>query len=200
MSNLGQNITGNKQSEVELPLIQKRKRALSLLLAMCSVLILIFLDQLTKYLVVIHLKGKESLVLIKGVLEFSYLENRGAAFSLLQGQRTFFLILTTLVVLYLGWKYTQIPSDKKFGFMRLVFVLLVAGAIGNMIDRVVHHYVIDFIYVSLIDFPLFNLADSYVTVSMFLMIVLMLFYYKEDEMDFIFHIKKKKDVKDHESE
>ena len=200
MSNLEQDMKKNEQSEQQMQNQIPRKSILAYLLALCSVILLIFLDQFTKYLVVLYLKGKDSLVLIKGVLELAYLENRGAAFSLLQGQRTFFLILTTLVTVFLAWKYTQIPAEKKYFFMRVVFVLLISGAIGNMIDRVIHHYVIDFIYFSLIDFPLFNLADSYVTVSMVLMILLMLFYYKEDEMDFIFRIRNKKGLKDHETE
>ncbi|MDY2590860.1 MAG: signal peptidase II, partial [Agathobacter sp.] len=69
-----------------------------------------------------------------------------------------------------------------------------AGAIGNLIDRIVNNYVVDFFYFKLIDFPIFNVADIYVTIAAFLFIVLGFFYYKEEDFEIIFS-KSKKDIK-----
>ena len=71
--------------------------------------------------------------------------------------------------------------------------MLFAGGIGNFIDRIRLNYVIDFFYFSLIDFPIFNVADIYVTVAAFAMIFLGMFYYKDEDYDLIFPAKKKKD-------
>ena len=70
--------------------------------------------------------------------------------------------------------------------MNFSFILIIAGAIGNLIDRVINNYVIDFFYFKLINFPIFNVADIYVTVAAFLFIVLSFFYYKEEDFDIIF--------------
>ena len=88
--------------------------------------------------------------------------------------------------------YNRIPLEKRFHPLRLIGVALSAGAIGNLIDRMVNGYVVDFLYVELIDFPIFNVADCYVTVSAFVLVILFLFYYKEEDLEFItFHRKKK---------
>ena len=116
---------------------------------LCSV-ILIFLDQFTKYLAVQHLKDQLPVVLWKNVLELSYLENRGAAFGIFQGKQ---------------W-------------------------IGNFIDRVTQRYVVDFFYFRLINFPVFNVADIYVTVAAVLLILCLLFY-KEEDFERILPTKKK---------
>ena len=74
--------------------------------------------------------------------------------------------------------------------MNAICLLFFAGAIGNFIDRVMRNYVVDFFYFSLIDFPIFNVADIYVTVAAFAMIFLGLFYYKEEDFNQIFPAKK----------
>ncbi len=74
--------------------------------------------------------------------------------------------------------------------MRLIFLLLIAGAIGNMIDRVKQGYVVDFFYFTPINFPRFNVADVYVTCSIILLIIAMFFVYKDEELDFLTKFKK----------
>lgn len=144
---------------------------------------LIWLDQLTKHLAVRMLGAGEPFVLIKGVFELRYLENRGAAFGVLQGKKLFFIIVTLIMILLLLYVYGKIPAEKRFFALHGICITLFAGAIGNFIDRILHNYVIDFFYFSLIDFPIFNMADIYVTCSLALFIVLLLFYYKESDMD-----------------
>lgn len=83
--------------------------------------------------------------------------------------------------------------------MKLIFVFIMAGAIGNMIDRFTLKYVVDFLYFSLINFPIFNIADCYVTVSAILLFALAIFYYKEEDMAFIdqlFSKKKKENIEE----
>lgn len=158
----------------------------------CS-LVLIFLDQLTKSAAVAHLKGQEPFVLWDGVFELRYLENRGAAFGILQNQRILFIVITVIVLAAIIYLYLlRIPAERRFVWLNIIAVLFFSGAIGNFIDRLVQNYVVDFFYFILIDFPIFNVADIYVTVAAFLLIILGLFYYKEEDFERIFPSRKEK--------
>ena len=90
-----------------------------------------------------------------------------------------------MIVVIISILYTKLPLTKRFTPLRLCAIFLIAGAIGNMIDRVRQSFVVDFLYFELIDFPIFNVADIYVTVSTAVFIVLILFYYKEEELETI---------------
>ena len=141
------------------------------------------LDQITK-------KAAESLasspsLLIPGVLELRYFENHGAAFSLLQNQFTVFYIGTAVILALILYTLVKVPSAARYRLMRLDLLFVAAGAIGNLIDRLEFHYVRDFIYIALIDFPIFNVADMYVTCGAFLFAYLLLFYYKDEEFSFL---------------
>lgn len=165
------------------------------LLGLITAALLILIDQLTKNLAVEHLKGQEPIVLWDGVFELRYLENRGAAFGILQNQRSFFLILTGIVLLVIVYVYLKrIPRERRFLWLNFIAILFFAGAIGNFIDRFMQDYVVDFFYFCLIDFPIFNVADIYVTVAAFLLILLGFFYYKEEDFERIFPSKKKESV------
>ena len=129
------------------------------------------LDQFTKHLAVVHLKGQKPFVLIKGVFEFYYSENRGAAFGMLQGRQGFFFLIAAAVILAVLWAVYRI--------------LLVSGAVGNMIDRLTQKYVVDFLYFKLIDFPIFNVADCYVVIATFSLILLFFFFYSDEELEFL---------------
>lgn len=166
------------------------------LLGAGAAVLLTALDQWTKYLAVNHLKDQAPLVLWEGVFELNYLENRGAAFGIFQGQKWAFVVMTLLVLAVIAYLYNRIPLGKRFHWMRLIGVALSAGAVGNLIDRLARSYVIDFFYIELIDFPIFNVADCYVTFSAFLLIVLFLFYYKEEELEFISFFRKKQAPED----
>ena len=167
--------------------------------AVISVL-LIALDQFTKSLAVTYLKNQPNIILLKGIFELEYLENRGAAFGIMQGQKTFFVIFTIIAMLAIIWFYLKrIPDNKKYRYLDIICILLFAGGIGNFIDRVRFNYVVDFFYFSLINFPIFNVADIYVTVGAFIMIVLGMFYYKEEDYDIIFPPSKKEKEKNREN-
>lgn len=165
----------------------QKKRYVYHIRALISIGILTVLDQITKYLAVAHLKDQPSFVLIPGVFQLEYLENRGAAFGLFQNQRIFFLISVVIISILVVLFYQRVPLERKYIPLRICAVLLMAGAFGNCIDRIRLSYVIDFFYFKLIDFPIFNVADIYVTVSAFLIILLIFFYYKEEELERILH-------------
>ena len=160
--------------------------------ALISFLILIVFDQWTKSLAVAYLMDKDPFIIIKNVFQLRYLENRGAAFGMMQGQQTFFLITGVIAVVILAYIYFKLPWTKRFVPLRAVALLIASGAVGNMIDRVALGYVVDFFYFELINFPIFNVADIYVTCATIVLAFLILFYYKDEELDCLFPKKKEK--------
>ena len=172
------------------------KKKIFLLLDMLGIVILVLLDQYTKYLAVIHLKDKPAYIIINGVLELNYLENRGAAFGMLQNQKAFFIFVAVVILSVIGYVLFKTPDNKKYRMLHLLLSLIAAGAIGNMIDRIRFDYVVDFIYFVLINFPIFNVADIYVTVSTVALVILLLFVYKENDLNFIsFKQKRYREIK-----
>ena len=155
------------------------------------VLLLVALDQVTKYLAVRYLGEGNGIALLPGVFRLQLLEggNSGAAFGILQGKFWFFFVSTLLVLGVFLWVLIRMPQERRMKPLYITLLVLSAGAIGNFIDRVStyltegYNYVIDFLYFELIDFPIFNVADCYVTVSAVLLLLLFLFYYKEEDLD-----------------
>ena len=160
--------------------------------ALISFILLILFDQWTKSLAVANLMNQEPFVIIKNVFQLRYLENRGAAFGMMQGQQTFFVISALIAVVVITYVYFKLPWEKRFHPLRAVVLFIASGAVGNLIDRLVLGYVVDFFYFELIDFPIFNVADIYVTCATIILALLILFYYKEDELDCLFPKKKEK--------
>lgn len=150
-----------------------------------SLIVLIMIDQWTKGLAVNKLMNKEPFIVIKNVFQFRYLENRGAAFGILQNQRGFFVVIGIIILCVIAYIYNKMPCTKKYHLLRVLAILMAAGAIGNMIDRIQNNYVVDFLYFQLINFPTFNVADCYVTVSAGLLIISIMFIYKEEDLKFI---------------
>ena len=150
----------------------------------------VILDQWSKYMAVLHLQGTDGVDLIPGVFRLTYLENRGAAFGVLQGQQWFFYIITAVILVAVLLVYRRMPAGRKFLPVRVGAVLIVSGALGNLIAPVGQGYVVDFFYFELISFPVFNVADIFVTVSAVLLAVLLLLYYKEEDHEYIFHSRK----------
>lgn len=168
--------------------LQKRNLFLSLIL-LC---VLILADQYTKFLAVSHLKGQPPFVILEKVLEFSYLENTGAAFSSFEGRQAFLIVLTILVILLLAWKYVTLPTKRRFTPLRLCMLLILGGAGGNLLDRLARNYVVDFIYFVPINFPKFNVADIYITVGVAILAFLLFFYYSDEELECFFQFKNTK--------
>jgi signal peptidase II len=157
---------------------------------------LIALDQVTKYFAATDLKGNGSYVIIDGVFELHYLENRGAAFGLLQNQKPFFVLIAIIILALIAYVLKKAPYHRIYIKLHMALVFIAAGAIGNLIDRVRLDYVVDFFYFSLINFPIFNVADIYVTFAAVVLVILLLFVYKEVDLEFLsFRTKKFRDVK-----
>ncbi len=158
------------------------KLAQSYFLAVIACILLVIFDQFTKWLAVTHLKDQAAFVIWKGVFKLEYLENRGAAFGIMQNKQIFFAVGAVIIVALIGLAYSKMPHTKRFYLLRVCAVLICAGAFGNLIDRIRLNYVVDFFYFELIDFPIFNVADCYVVVACILFAFSILFYYKEDEL------------------
>lgn len=158
------------------------KAAASYMMAATICILLTAFDQFTKWLAVTRLKDQASFVIWKGVFKLEYLENRGAAFGIMQNRQLLFAIGAVIIVCVIGFLYGKMPHTKRFYLLRICSVLICAGAAGNLIDRLRQNYVVDFFYFEFIDFPIFNVADCYVVAASILFAVSILFYYKEDEL------------------
>ena len=120
--------------------------------AALGIVILVLLDQYTKLLAIAHLKEQSA-----------------------------FVIMTVVILVIVSWFYGRTPVEKRYLPLRICMIILTAGAIGNFIDRLTRGYVVDFFYFSLIDFPIFNVADIYVTVTFIVLVLLIFFYYKDED-------------------
>lgn len=155
-------------------------------------------DQLTKFIIKSKFELYESKDVIKNIFSITYIQNKGAAWGVMQGRRIFFLILTFLVVIGCFYILFNIINNRKYLMLTVSVVILISGAIGNMIDRIKYGYVIDFFDFKLIDFPVFNVADIYVTLSMFFILFLLIFKFKEEDFEKI--LGNKLDIKEHDIE
>lgn len=160
-------------------------RIKSYLYALIGLAAAVFADQAAKWLAAVHLKDKSPFVIIDGIFQLQYLENRGAAFGMLQNRQYLFIAGAVIIFLIVVCLYGRLPLEKKYIPLRICAVLVSAGAIGNLIDRIRLDYVIDFLYFSLIDFPIFNVADCYVVIACILFIFLIFFYYKDSDFEFV---------------
>lgn len=150
-----------------------------------GIMLLVLADQALKYWSILKLKETSGITLIPGVLELQYLENRGMAFGMLQGRQMLFLVLCAVFCIALLWMFFKVPKTGYYVPLIVVGGILAGGAAGNFIDRAFRGYVVDFIYISLIDFPVFNLADIYVVCGGIVLVVLVIFFYKDEDFDFI---------------
>ena len=109
-----------------------------------TVIILVILDQITKWQALTKLKPIKNTVVIKGSLDFTFVENRGAAFGILSGKRVFFILLTVVVAAGIIYSFYKLPKTREYNWLKCGLVLVLSGAIGNVIDRAVRGYVVDF--------------------------------------------------------
>ena len=167
----------------------RKKKALWMAIDLGLAALLILLDQWSKHLAIVKLKGQAAYVLISGVFELDYLENRGSAFGLFQNKKVFLLLVGVVFMVVMFYLLFKLPAEKKFLSLHLVAAAIVAGGIGNMIDRFVLGYVVDFFSFILIHYPVFNVADVYIVVATILMAILLIFVYKEEDLAFLWNKK-----------
>ena len=158
--------------------------------AFITIIVIALFDQYTKNLVVEKIPLHKEVSVIGDALDLTQVHNSGAAWSSFSGKIPFLLILTAVLSVILIYVYIKVRDNKRFNLVRVLIVFVIGGAIGNMLDRIRLGYVVDFIYVKLIDFPVFNVADIFVTVSIFILFFLFAFKYDSKDLDEAF---KKKD-------
>ena len=137
----------------------------------CAVVLAVFLDQITKWLAVIFLAGNPPVPVIEWFIRFSYVENTGAAWGMFGApdQRWIFMTLSSVAIIAI-LLYVFIAKPKN-PLLKYSLALIVAGGIGNMIDRIMLGYVVDFLEFTFIDFPVFNVADSCVCIGAGMMVL-----------------------------
>lgn len=123
----------------------------------------VFLDQISKWLTIINLKLYETFPIINNVFHFTYVRNEGAAFGILKDHRWVFLVISTVAIIALSVFLWKKRNDSKLLCTAMSFII--GGGIGNMIDRLSLGYVIDFLDFRIINYPIFNIADSFVCVG-----------------------------------
>ena len=111
-----------------------KKKKILLAVDFIMIVILVALDQFTKYLAVTYLQDKPAIPIIKGVLELNFLKNSGAAFGMLQNQKVFFILVAVLILFIIAYVLFRMPDDKKYNVMHVLLVMIASGAAGNMID------------------------------------------------------------------
>lgn len=167
-----------------------KKNILKWALFLVPASLIVVFDQLSKAWAVSGLAGQKSIPLIPGVLELSYVENTGMAFGLLKDSRVFFFIATGLALAVILYFFIRLKFMPRFIGLVIVLSAVFAGAIGNLIDRIGRGFVVDFIYISLINFPVFNVADVFVTLGSIALAILLLFVYKEKSLKEAFPSRK----------
>ena len=140
---------------------------------------LILIDQITKFLTLKYLVPVQTVEIIKNVLSFTYVENRGAAFGIMQNSRIFFIIFTVILLgAIAAYTIKTKPQNKLY---MISTSLIVAGGIGNFIDRVFRGFVVDMIEATFIDYPVFNFADICVVIGAILFCIYIIFDNPEKE-------------------
>lgn len=140
-------------------------------------IVIILLDQISKAAAIRYLKGNRPYKIIDNFFQLHYVENRGAAFGILQHKRIFFVIITLVIVMVLSFYLIKYYNSLN-RLTKISFAMLIGGAIGNLVDRIRFGYVVDFISFKLLggyDFPVFNIADIAIVLSTIAIIFLVSF-------------------------
>ena len=146
-----------------------KKRPRDYILYSAIILVGIILDQITKWLSVKFLSKVATVPIIKNVIHLTYVENRGAAFGMFKDHRWVFMVTSTVMLIVLSlYLYLGLAENKLY---EISVAMIISGGIGNMIDRIALKYVIDFIDFRLINFAVFNGADSFVCVGAGLLVL-----------------------------
>lgn len=138
-----------------------------------TIIFLVGIDQYTKQLVVAYIPLNEHLEIIPNFFNLTHVRNTGAAWSMFEGQKQIFIVITIIAIIY--FSYLLIKDRNKSFIYKLCYLLIVSGAIGNFIDRLTNSYVVDFLSFRLFgfyDFPVFNVADCFLTIGVFIYIIL----------------------------
>lgn len=187
-------ITMNEKRKKNLGSKYSTKRLIWGLYTSIGVLGLVILDQLSKAIAVTNLKNSDSVTVIKGLFALTYVENKGAAWGVLSGRMSILVIITIILIPLFVFCMHKINKNKKLldssklkgvSLLHFDMILLLSGAIGNFIDRIIKGYVVDFFQFTFIDFPVFNVADCYITIGAVLFIIVYMFLLKDEDISLL---------------
>ena len=139
---------------------------------------IVAIDQYTKYLTVANIALGGHADAVPGIFSFTYVQNTGAAWSSFEGMTWLFALIFVLFTAAIIWEF----SKKRWGFTtfeRWLIVAVYGGGVGNMIDRVRMGYVVDMVHLDFMDFPVFNVADCFITCGCILLVVHLIFFNKQ---------------------
>lgn len=139
--------------------------------------VIVAADQWTKWLVVENIRLYQRVEAIPGLFYLTYVQNTGAAFSSFKGMQWLFVLVFAVLTVAVVWEYFKKPLAFN-GFERWCIAAIYGGGLGNMIDRVRLGYVVDMIATDFMDFPVFNVADSFITCGCIAMMVSLIFFNK----------------------
>lgn len=148
----------------------------------CSVAVLLALDLIVKNFAVLHLMDEPRRVLVSGVLGLTFVRNAGAAFGIFANfdwGRWLLIVVKIGLILGLLWYYNRLPLEKRFWALRIPMILILAGGLGNLYDRIVLGYVRDMLEFLFFSFPIFNIADIFVVVGCIMGAFVMVFVVKD---------------------
>ena len=142
------------------------------------IIILLFLDQLIKYLITQNMYIGEEITIIKNFLNISYITNDGAAFNILSGNTILLIILAIFVIIYIIKNKKKQEKQEK-----IMYEILIAGILGNLIDRIIRGGVVDYIAFKIfnIDMAVFNLADTYIVCSCIILLIMEALKWKKSQ-------------------
>jgi len=161
---------------------KKQSRLITWGILLVAAAVLLALDLWLKSWAAANLMGQPSRDLIPGFLGLTYTRNTGAAFGLLanfEWSRWLFTVVKIVLMGGLLWFYGRLPLEKRFWLIRVPIILIFAGGVGNLFDRIAFGYVRDMLAFLFINFPIFNLADVYVVAGAFLGAFVLLFVIKD---------------------
>lgn len=140
----------------------------------------IFLDQYSKFLAIRHLMNRNTFPVLEGIFHFTYVENTGAAFSMLKDKTYILTAVSVVLIAFVGYLWFKEIRNHSFMLLKLSIIMIMIGGVGNIIDRIRLGYVVDFLDFRLINFPVFNVADCFVVIGVFLYAVSIYFFKQSD--------------------
>ena len=152
-----------------------------MIIPLIAAVLLVAVDQITKYIALTQLKPIGSVTFIDGFMDFTFVENRGAAFGIFSGKTWLLLVISIIICAVLVWAMTKMPKTKEYRLVKVALTLILSGAVGNIIDRALRGYVVDFFEFTFIKWPVFNMADIYVVVGTIVMAVIIMFFMKDEK-------------------
>lgn len=151
-----------------------------MIITLIAIVLLILCDQYIKYYTATNFELYQTKPIVDGILNFTYIHNHGAGWGILAGQRLFFIVVTVIIIIYLFYILIKQRHQKWY---KLIWIgVILAGAFGNLIDRILLGYVIDMFDLVFFDFPIFNVADVALTVGIIGLIIVTILSSEEESI------------------